>query len=130
MAKRTLYNNFDGKDELVAAYLLDRDERWRASLKEITDQYEGPEDRLLAAFVAYGERFVDDVYRGCAFINAASEIAKPNHPAREAEFEDPDILAEKLLLLLEGATVTALMRESHEPLNVAQSMARELIRAK
>ncbi len=146
VAKRTLYNNFGGKDELVAAYLRDRDKRWRASLKEVTDRYEGPVERLLAAFEAYGEWLVGDEYRGCAFINAASEIADPNHPARavalshkagvkehleslaaEAGLREPEVLAEKLLLLLEGATVTASMRKSREPLDTAQAMARSLV---
>lgn len=146
VAKRTLYNNFGGKDELVAAYLRDRDERWCVSLKETTDRYEDPKGRLLAVFEAYGEWLVSDGYRGCAFINAASEIAKADHPAREialahkkrvkehlatlakeAGLRDPGALAEKLLLLLEGAMVTASMRKSHEPLNVARNMARDLV---
>jgi AcrR family transcriptional regulator len=82
VSKRTLYNNFGNKDKLVAAYLRDRDERWRTSLEEITDRYEDPAERLLATFEAYGEWLVGDDYRGCAFINAASEIADPDHPAR------------------------------------------------
>lgn len=146
VAKRTLYKNFGGKDELVAAYLRDRDERWRASLKEVTDRYDDPNERLLAVFDAYGEWLVGDELRGCAFINAASEIADPAHPApevalahkegvkehlatlaAEAGQEEPDVLAEKLLLLLEGATVTASMRKSSEPLGTARTMARGLI---
>lgn len=146
VAKRTLYKNFGGKDELVAAYLRDRDERWRASLKEVTDRYDDPNERLLAVFDAYGEWLVGDELRGCAFINAASEIADPAHPApevalahkegvkehlatlaAEAGQEEPDVLAEKLLLLLEGATVTASMRKSSEPLGTARTMARSLI---
>ena len=146
VSKRTLYNNFGGKDELVAAYLRDRDERWRASLEDVTNRYEDSEERLLATFEAYGEWLVGDNYRGCAFINAASEIADPNHPARavalshkkgvqehlailaaQAGLQESETLAEKLLLLLEGATVTASMRKSHEPLDTARSMARGLM---
>lgn len=146
VAKRTLYNNFGGKDELVAAYLRDRDERWRASLGEVTDLYEEPEERLLATFEAYGKWLVGEDYRGCAFINAASEIADPKHPARvvalshkegvrehlaglaaEAGLREPDAVAERLLLLLEGATVTASMRRSREPLNTAWDLAQGLI---
>lgn len=146
VSKRTLYNNFGGKDELVAAYLRDRDETWRASLAGITDRYENPEERLLAVFEAYGEWLVGDDYRGCAFINAASEIADPDHPARavalshkkgvqehlaslaaQAGLKEPETLAEGLLLLLEGATVTASMRKSREPLDTAQATARSLV---
>lgn len=145
VSKRTLYNNFGSKDELVAAYLRDRDERWRASLVEITNRYEDSKERLLATFEAYGEWLVGDDYRGCAFINAASEIADPDHPARtvalshkkgvqehlaslaaQAGLQEPETLAEELLLLLEGATVTASMRKSHKSLDTARSTARSL----
>ena len=148
VAKRTLYNNFDGKDELVAAYLRDRDERWRAALKEITERYEDPKERLLAVFEAYGEWLVGGDYRGCAFINAASEISNPDHPAMEvvlshktgvekhlaglaaeAGLQEPGTLAGKLLLLLEGAAVTASMRKNREPLDTARAMAQSLIRS-
>lgn len=146
VAKRTLYNNFGGKDELVAAYLRDRDQRWRASLEAFTNRHGDPKERLLAAFEAYGEWLVGDDYRGCAFINAASEISAQDHPARavalshkrgveehlaklaaEAGVQEPDTTAKKLLLLLEGATVTASMRESREPLDTAREMARSLV---
>jgi len=146
VSKRTLYNNFGGKDQLVAAYLRDRDERWRASLEKIIDRYENPEERLLAVFEAYGEWLVGDDYRGCAFINAASEIADPDHPARaaalshkkgvqehlaslaaQAGLQEPETLAEELLLLLEGATVTASMRKRHEPFDTARATARSLV---
>ena len=146
VSKRTLYNNFGGKDELVAAYLCDRDARWSASLEEITNRYEDPKERLLATFEAYGEWLVGDDYRGCAFINAASEIADPDHPARavalshkkgvqehlaslaaQAGLQEPETLAEELLLLLEGAAVTASMRKSYEPLDTARSAARSLV---
>ncbi len=146
VSKRTLYNNFGGKDELVAAYLRDRDARWCTSLEEITNRYEDPKERLLATFEAYGEWLVGDDYRGCAFINAASEIADPDHPARavalshkkrvqehlaslaaQAGLHEPETLAEELLLLLEGAMVTASMRKSQKSLNTARATAQSLV---
>ena len=149
VSKRTLYNRFGGKDELVAEYLCRRDERWRAYLREVTGRVTGPREKLLAVFGAYGEWLVGEDFRGCAFANAAAEIPDPNHPARivarrhkegvkeylitlagEAGFHEPEALAERLLLLLEGATATAAMRHSGEPLDVAQSAALELMDAR
>ena len=146
VSKRTLYNRFGGKDELVAEYLRRRDEQWRAYLREETGRAVGPEEKLLAVFGAYGEWLVGDDFRGCAFANAVAEIPDPDHPARvvarrhkegvrdhlaalarNAGFDEPDDLADRLLLLLEGATATAAMRRSGEPLDVARSMAREIM---
>lgn len=146
VSKRTLYNRFGGKDELVAEYLRRRDERWRAYLQGATENVVEPREKLLAVFRAYGEWLVGDDFRGCAFANAAAELPDPDHPARvvarghkegvraylatvakDAGCAEPETLAERLLILLEGATATAAMRRSGEPLDVARSLAIELI---
>lgn len=146
VSKRTLYNRFGGKDALVTEYLRRRDERWQAYLQDATEGLDDPTDKLLVVFQAYGEWLVGDDFRGCAFANAAAEIADPNHPARivaqrhkegvrdylatvatDAGFDEPETLAERLLILLEGATATASMRRNHGPLNVARSVALELL---
>jgi AcrR family transcriptional regulator len=147
VSKVTLYKNFGSKDELVAAYLRRRDERWRAVLARDTDRRADPTERLLAAFDAYGDYLFDEEgYRGCAFINAAAEITDDDHPGRpvirehkegihkhlsllasQAGFEDPEALAERLLILLEGAWVTAVVRRSVEPLDCAREVAVSLL---
>jgi AcrR family transcriptional regulator len=148
-SKRTLYNRFGGKDGLVAEYLRRRDEGWKAYLREATEDGAEPKEKLLAVFEAYEEWLVGEDFRGCAFANAAAEIPDPDHPARvvarrhkqgvrdhlavlaaEAGFGEPRILAERLLLLLEGAAATAAMRRSREPIGVARSLARELLDAR
>ena len=144
VSKRTLYNRFGGKDALVAEYLRRRDERWRAHLRDATEGLDDAKNKLLAVFESYGERLVGDDFRGCAFAYTAAEI--PDHPARivarkhkegvreylaaaarDAGFDEPDALAERLLILLEGATATAAMRRNAEPLDVARSVALELM---
>lgn len=150
VSKITIYNNFGSKDELVAAYLRRRDERWRAVLERDTDRRADPIERLLAAFDAYGDYLFDEEgYRGCAFINAAAEIPEEDHPARAvirdhkngtwehlsalaaaAGFESPEALAERLLILLEGAWVTAVVRRSAEPLNAAREVAQGLLESR
>ncbi len=146
VSKRTLYNRFGGKDGLVAAYLRDRDERWWAYLRDVSGGLAGPEEKLLAVFDAYGDWLVGDDFRGCAFANAQAEIPGPDHPALvvarahkekvrehlaalagEAGFREPEALAEKLLLLLEGAVATAAMRRGDAPLEMARSTALELM---
>ncbi len=146
VSKRSLYNRFGGKDELVAEYLRRRDETWRVYLQDVTDGVVEPREKLLAVFGAYGEWLVGENYRGCAFANAVAELPDPKHPARivaqrhkegvkrhladlasDAEFEEPETLAERLLILLEGATATAAMRRSGESLQEARSLACELL---
>src|SRR5687768_9017252 len=67
VSKRTLYNRFGGKDELVAEYLRRRDEGWKAYLRGATGDESGPGEKLLAVFEAYEEWLVGEDFRGCAF---------------------------------------------------------------
>jgi AcrR family transcriptional regulator len=146
VSKRTLYNRFGGKDRLVAEYLRRRDERWRAYLQGVTGDAVEPSERLLAVFGAYREWLAEGDFRGCAFANAMAELPDSEHPARvvaqehkesirdylaavarDARFDEPEVLAERLLILLEGATATSAMRHSIEPLDVASSVALELL---
>ncbi len=147
VAKMSLYKNFGSKDELVAAYLCARDERWRAWFEDAIECRAGsPRERLLAVFDAYGEWMERESPRGCAFINAFAELADPAHPAREvaweqkgwmlqylaklafdAGVEEPEELAERLFMLLEGATVAGAMRTVEEPLHKAKETAASLV---
>ncbi len=53
VAKMSLYKNFGSKDDLVAAYLRARDERWRGWLRdEVERRADSPKGKLLAVFDA------------------------------------------------------------------------------
>ncbi len=147
VAKMSLYKNFGSKDELVAAYLRARDERWRAWFEDAVERQAGsPKDRLLAVFDAYGEWMERESPRGCAFINAFAELADPAHPARKVAWEQkgwmlrylaklasdagaegPEELAERMFVLLEGATVAGAMRTVEDPLRKAKETAASLV---
>ena len=142
VTKATLYKQFGSKDQLVTEYLRARDERWQEALEELSARHADPQARLLAVFDAYGAWLVDDAFRGCAFINAAAELPDVDHPARtmigehkmalleqlarlaaDAGYDRPKPLAEELLLLLDGAAVTASVQRSTRPLEVARNIA-------
>ena len=120
ISKPVLYTNFGSKDGLIVAYLLHRHRWWWALLEEEVARAESP--RALAFFDVYAADH-GTPRRGCAFINAAAELA-PEHPGfdviryhkhsicdllEELVKEDsaPDIdhrmVANHLFLLLEGA---------------------------
>jgi AcrR family transcriptional regulator len=113
VSKRTLYQHFAGKDELIAEYLRRFDPD---VLPEVFDRSDlAPRERLLAVFDIHSPL--------CPFIGAAVEIQDPGHPARvlardykkafaarlteaagEAGAVDPERLGEQLALLLDGAS--------------------------
>src|SRR5687767_10138495 len=121
--KKTLYNRFGSKDDLVALYLRRRAQRWQVFLETgLADAPAGPE-RVLAVFDVL-QRWLADQDRGCAFVNAHAEIGGSDHPGvpvireekrwmrdrivtlvREAGIADADRVGRQVHLLYEGATV-------------------------
>lgn len=145
VALNTLYRHFPSKEALVEAYLVRRDERWRRWLEHSVEGVEEPRERLLALFEALGEWFGSQDFRGCAFINAAGEIGSGN-PLRlagehkravrgfverlvaGAGFGEPDRVAAQLMLLVEGAIVTAYVERDPEAAARARQAAEVLLR--
>lgn len=145
VTKRTLYNQFGSKDQLVAEYLGARDQRWRALVRATLDSCPDPLEAVTAPFAAL-ETWSRAGGRGCAFINALAELPDPAHPARSIAVDQklwlldlftelataagcaaPDILARRLLLLHEGALATQPL-----PLGIgaeSTELARALVRA-
>jgi AcrR family transcriptional regulator len=125
--KTTLYRHFSSKDELVAECLREFGREFETAWAEIERAHAGSaKDQLLACLHFIAEFKSDTTERGCALLNAAVELPDPNHPARrvveecksrgrgriielcrEAGLRDPELLADELFLLGEGARVTA-----------------------
>ena len=76
VAKMTLYYHFGSKDDLVAAWLRQRDEEWMSWLRDAVGRRRG--HRLLAVFDALREWFEMPTFRGCAFVNGHAELGWTN----------------------------------------------------
>ncbi|CAG9225057.1 Transcriptional regulator, TetR family [Paraburkholderia tropica] len=87
-ARKSFYTYFDSKDALVAAALERRDERWmRWFIDGTLARGRTPRTRLLAMFDVLREWFASEDFHGCAFLNAAGEIASPDDPIRRVSRE-------------------------------------------
>lgn len=127
VTKKTLYASFGSKDRLVAAYLAERDERWRRWLTGRVEEHAGSAtDRLLATFDAMGAWIDKEDPRGCGFVNAIAEIPSAEHPGHAVVVEQkrwlrdyltelasaagaaaPEDVGKALMLLHEGVAVSA-----------------------
>ncbi|HEY0217465.1 MAG TPA: TetR/AcrR family transcriptional regulator [Cellulomonas sp.] len=115
VSKRTAYQHFAGKDELVAEYLRHFDPGVLSGVFDRPDLT--PRERLLAAFDVPASTPL------CPYIGAAVELHDSAHPAaecardyktaiaarlaetaREAGAADPEQLGEQLALLIDGAS--------------------------
>ena len=125
--KMTLYRHFESKDALVAEYLrglaVEKHDIWSA----LQAAHPGdPRAELEAWLVEAADHVSDPKSRGCALANAAVELPEKGHPARcvieqckqdsrenlaalcrRAGATQPELLADQLFMLLEGALVCA-----------------------
>ena len=147
VGRASFYRHFAGKDDLVVAVLSGRDERWRGWLRSTVDGYRRTAaDRPLAVFDALAERFAHDGFRGCAFINTMIEAADRDSAAHrvadahkravteyldtllaEAGRDDHAELAPELMLLFDGAIVTALREGNPDAAMRAKRIAEALL---
>jgi AcrR family transcriptional regulator len=82
-ARKSFYTHFGSKDALVAAALERRDERWMNWFIAGTQRRgKSARKRLLGMFDVLREWFASDDFHGCAFLNAAGEIASAEDPIR------------------------------------------------
>jgi len=149
VAKMSLYKHFPSKDDLILAALKYREEKILEFFKSAMERHsKRTKDSLRAFFAALKEWFESPGFRGCAFQNAAVELADPahagtqfvrGHKQRFGEFlaglveESLGKAAAKVApvvsLLVEGAIVTAVIQGSPDPVDVARDAALKLVAA-
>jgi AcrR family transcriptional regulator len=125
--KMTLYRHFASKDELVAEYLRQTAKVADACWDRFAQAHPGEALAQIRAWLAeMADHVASTDERGCALANAAVELPEKDHPARcvieefkiaqrerlialcrAAGLSEPDMLADELHLLLEGARVTS-----------------------
>jgi AcrR family transcriptional regulator len=83
VAKMSLYRNFASKDDLVVAFLIERNRRFFEWWDWATAPDDGPPIvRLRALISATIEKVRRPDYRGCPFLNTSAEYPGAGHPAR------------------------------------------------
>jgi AcrR family transcriptional regulator len=145
VAKGSLYYNFGSKDDLVLAYLQNRHARWAARIDAELAAATAPADKILAVFDALGDLFAQPDFRGCAFINAAAEApvgSAEEHAAKdfrtwlhglfatlvaEASYPDAGKLTAQLVILYDGANISAQMDRNPAAAVAARDAAASLL---
>ncbi|MDR7034134.1 TetR/AcrR family transcriptional regulator [Mesorhizobium sp. BE184] len=127
VTKPSLYRNFSSKDDLTASYLKQYDKEFWERFDEAVATHPGDARAQILAFLTrVAKRLQKEGYRGCGMTNAAVEYPERGHPARtvgednkkelrrrlramaaQMGAKDADELGDGLLLLLEGAYISA-----------------------
>lgn len=96
VAKTSLYLHFASKDDLVAAYLAARVDRYVEEWRRIMDALAGepPERQLDAVFEELAAYAGARAFSGCPFWKAVAELNDPDHAAWQSVLRYRDVLAQ------------------------------------
>ncbi|WP_035724297.1 TetR/AcrR family transcriptional regulator [Bradyrhizobium sp. ARR65] len=140
ISKRTLYNHFPSKDELISAYLKRRFVVAKPSEKS-------PLSQILGYFDALERRFSAKDFRGCPFVNAVAELGPEDRAVKKIAIAfkesrrvwfrdllaqlgvaDAEGLATQLVLLVDGSIAQDLVRDDPAMARAAKAAAKVLLK--
>jgi AcrR family transcriptional regulator len=102
VSKITLYRNFESKDDLIVAYLTNRNADYWGSLDRLLAKESEPRARLRLLFDYVAGRATTPGYRGCPFINYAAEFPDASHPGHRIVAANKQEMRQRLLALAEA----------------------------
>ena len=140
ISKRTLYNHFPCKNDLVAAYLIGRSDPLPPSNKP-------PAEQILWNFDRMDRAFATPDFRGCPFVNAIGDLGdnaeaeikqiarefKENRRGwfrdrlRELKVANVEQLATQLQILIDGAIAAYVVRGDKSAARTAKQAVRLLL---
>ncbi|WP_192769269.1 TetR/AcrR family transcriptional regulator [Plantactinospora soyae] len=128
VSKRTMYQLFETKDALVAESLAEYGPATIASHIPDETSEMPPRQRILRVFERLEELTAEPEFHGCPFVNTATELRDPSHPAsvvardhkqqltdyfaRQAALagaRDPETLANQLTIVFDGSAARSVM---------------------
>lgn len=147
VSKTSMYKHFRTKEDLILAVLRLRDENFRNWLYRRMDELgDTPQNKILAMYDALEEWFSEQGFRGCMFIKASAEyqevddaihVQSAEHKrllfehvsalCADACLSSPDSIARQLLILKEGAIVTAVLGRGPSAARDAKAAASKLL---
>jgi AcrR family transcriptional regulator len=144
VSKRTLYQHFASKDDVIVAHLQAFEDDPALGPERVLARTDlSPRAQLLELFSALGEQ----PRRGDPFVDAAVELPDPEHPAhrfaaehkqrfterltdiaRDAGARPAEQVGRRLALLYDGAAAQSVVSGSAEPAAEAFAMAASILR--
>ncbi|MGD6818273.1 TetR/AcrR family transcriptional regulator [Metabacillus sp. 113a] len=130
VTKKTLYDRFGSKEQLIVAYLKKRDDLWTHHLNSYLNRIPDhePVQKIMMIFEALESWLAKNSQRGCAFVNALAELTEPSHPGRTYIIEKKKQLKQLFIRYLDELGLTNAIQTGeklfilHEGITVAYSM--------
>jgi len=150
VAKATLYNHFESKEDICLAYLRLKDITFTKDLEKFISSKPKGKGQVLAIFDFLKEFFQSKDFNGCWCIKTVSEIPRDNKRIRNEIVDQKNrfiqliskliknnlkqiksgqinSLARRIYLLYEGAVAESHLHQADWPIKEARSLCRKLI---
>lgn len=148
ITKRTLYQHFKSKDELIEAVLEHQHQMALKRIRRWADRITGKPDQMVTTlFEKLGQWADQTEWQGSGFTRAAVEFAdQPGHPARKAalrhkqelemylverfsahNLDNAEQLVREVLLLIEGCQSLTLIHDNLDYIDAARHAALILV---
>ncbi|MFB2598709.1 TetR/AcrR family transcriptional regulator [Herbiconiux sp. P17] len=134
VSKRSLYQHFDDKYDILHEMLETVGERKLAEYLPSEEDETAPVDRILSVFDSVRELSKSPQFHGCPFVNVATELRDPTHPgsrsarrfklllrafferqSERAGVADPAATATHLTMLFDGACAYSVVQGTPIP---------------
>ena len=100
VTKATFYKHYGSKDRLIVQYVRHRDQTTRERVDAVIADHPTPTAALRELMDQVSTEISSPGFRGCAFLNAASEYPDATHPVRLVVSEHRDWYTDVLATLL------------------------------
>jgi AcrR family transcriptional regulator len=147
VARRSLYTHYGSKENLLKAVLDTEASMWFHWFDQDLPHLKcSPPERILALFDLLEIWFEKEDFFGCIFVNAVAEHEKDSGWVRdmagryrdqiidrlralvvESGTRDPDMLTQKLGLIIEGAIITAMVTQKSKAAHIARLAAADVL---
>lgn len=147
VAKASMYDHFESKEDICVAYLEHMDDQFAYNLTEFLRKKRKGRGRVLGVFDFLQEFYNAENFRGCWCLNTMAEIPQDDQRIKEEirkqkeslrkiikslvvenlPEEEDQTLADQLYLLYEGALMESYLYGSNWPISLVKSMAKKIV---
>jgi AcrR family transcriptional regulator len=150
IAKATLYNHFNSKDDICLAYLEYKNDAFIKSITAFIEQKPQGKEQCIAIFDFLRLFFEDSNFNGCWCINTISEIPRENESIRKTiqaqkrgfmafientvrlnfslkTTKEQSLLAKHIYLLYEGAISESHLHQDSWPIDSAREFCKQIL---
>ncbi|GAA2818212.1 TetR/AcrR family transcriptional regulator [Kribbella solani] len=129
VSKKSMYQLFRSKDELIAESLASRGPAYQTLLRPGVEDDRPARERILSVFERQDNVVASGNYLGCPYVSMAVELKNPEHPGSvvarhfkqqltdffhrellKAGAEEPATLAVQLTMIFDGASARSVVR--------------------